>query len=109
LSGVQRDARAGNHPQGFKISKSQTKPVKKNPDLATQHNERIIGAAETGAPKRFRRLKWNELVTQGDFVSDGHRGFELWEGPTGFRADAFVKPIYRPDRRRLAKKAAMAG
>jgi len=53
------------------------------------------------APKRFRRLKWNELVTHGDFVSDGHQGFELWDGPTGFRADAFVKPIYRREKSRL--------
>lgn len=43
----------------------------------------------------FRRLKWNELVTRGDFVEDGHQGFALWEGPSGFRADAFVKPIFR--------------
>ncbi len=43
----------------------------------------------------FRLLKWNELVTRGDFVADESGGFELWEGPAGFRADAFVKPIYR--------------
>ena len=50
---------------------------------------------KAGVPERFRRLKWNELVCQGDFVTDEHRGFEPWEGPSGFRADAFVKPIYR--------------
>jgi len=31
----------------------------------------------------------------GDFEEDGHQGFELWDGPSGFRADAFVKTIYR--------------
>ena len=43
----------------------------------------------------LRRLEWDEVVTRGDFVGDELHGFELWEGPTGFRADAFVKPIYR--------------
>ena len=43
----------------------------------------------------FRLLEWNELVRRGDFVEDGHQGFEAWEGPAGFRADAFVKQIYR--------------
>jgi len=47
------------------------------------------------APLRVRRLKWNERVRAGDFVAALQRGFELWEGPTGFRADSFVKPIYR--------------
>jgi hypothetical protein len=45
--------------------------------------------------KHFRRLKMNELVGCGDFVADPHLGFKPWEGPTGFRADSFVKPIYR--------------
>jgi len=51
-------------------------------------------------PKRFRRLKRNELVTRGDFVADEQRGFEPWEGPSGFRADAFVKSVYRRHRSR---------
>lgn len=45
--------------------------------------------------KQLRRLKPNELVSHGDFVEDGRSGFEPWEGPGGFRADSFVKPIYR--------------
>jgi hypothetical protein len=47
------------------------------------------------APESFRLLEWNELVKRGDFVKDGRHGFEPWVGPSGFRADAFVKPIYR--------------
>jgi hypothetical protein len=47
------------------------------------------------APASLRLLKWNELVRRGDFVEDGRQGFEPWVGPGGFRADAFVKPIYR--------------
>ena len=45
--------------------------------------------------KNLRRLEWHEPVRRGDFVEDGHQGFEPWEGPAGFRADAFVKQIYR--------------
>jgi hypothetical protein len=48
-----------------------------------------------GVSKRFRLLKWTELVSRGDFVVDELRGFEPWEGPGGFKADSFVKPIYR--------------
>jgi hypothetical protein len=51
----------------------------------------------------LRRLKWNELVSRGDFVMDEHRDFEPWEGPSGFRADAFLKPIYRKRKHRLDK------
>jgi hypothetical protein len=52
-------------------------------------------------PKYLRRLKWNERVSRGDFVMDEHQGFEPWEGPGGFRADAFVKPIFRKRKHRL--------
>lgn len=55
---------------------------------------------DDGAARHFRRLKSNELVSQGDFVGDAQRGFELWEGPGGFRADAFVQPIYRRNGKR---------
>jgi hypothetical protein len=46
-------------------------------------------------PSGYRRLKWNEVVSVGDFVADGHQGFIPWEGPGGFRADSFEKTIYR--------------
>jgi len=52
-------------------------------------------AAKAGVQERFRRLKWNELVSRGDFVADEQRGFAPWEGPSGFRADAFERAIYR--------------
>jgi hypothetical protein len=51
--------------------------------------------AAAGIPKRFRRLKFNEMVIHGDFVADQFRRLEPWKGPSGFRADAFVRPIYR--------------
>lgn len=46
-------------------------------------------------PKRLRRLKWNELVRDGDFVKDERRAFNPWAGPSGFRAGSFLKTIYR--------------
>jgi hypothetical protein len=46
-------------------------------------------------PKSFRRLKWNELVSPGDFIADEHQGLEPWQGPSGFQADSFLQPIYR--------------
>jgi hypothetical protein len=56
----------------------------------------------------LRPLKWNERVCRGDFVEDGRAGFEPWVGPSGFRADAFVKQIYRRLKHQSAgtKKAA---
>jgi len=54
-------------------------------------------------PKRLRRLKWNVFVRCGDFVADKRHGFEPWEGPGGFRADAFIKTIYR----KLARQSAI--
>ena len=54
--------------------------------------------------ENLRPLKWDEVPRRGDFVEDGHNGFEPWLGPTGFRADAYVKQIFR----RL-KPAATAG
>ena len=44
---------------------------------------------------KLRLLKWNELPRRGDLVEDGRNGFEPWVGPTGFRADAYVKQIFR--------------
>ena len=62
----------------------------------------IASAAVVNVPNCLRPLKWNELVKPGDFVEDGRKGFEPWIGPSGFRADAFVKQIYRQLRRRTA-------
>ncbi len=53
--------------------------------------------ASTGIPNQFRLLMWDEVVRRGDFVADECQGFDLWEGPTGFRAGSYVTPIYRRD------------
>jgi hypothetical protein len=50
--------------------------------------------------EQLRPLKLNELVRRGDYVGNGHHGFEPWDGPGGFRADAFVQKIYRQRGRR---------
>jgi len=62
--------------------------------LAQQPDESEV-PSRNGVLDRFRRLKWNELVRQGDFVANGGRKLELWEGLNGFRADSYLKPIYR--------------
>lgn len=61
----------------------------------------------TDDTKRFRRLKFNELVSVGDYVAGKDNQFEPWDGPRGFQAGSFVQPIYRPHGRRAAasKKA----
>jgi hypothetical protein len=54
-----------------------------------------VGGAKADGPENFRRLNWDEQVKRGDFVEDGQQGFELWTGMVGFRADTFLKTIYR--------------
>ena len=51
-------------------------------------------SAKVVIPKNFRELKWNERVSPGDFVMNG-QDLEPWEGPSGFQAHSFVRPIYR--------------
>ena len=65
--------------------------------MTPTRNDFIEPAAAVTAtiPDCLRPLKWNERVCRGDFVEDGRAGFEPWVGPSGFRADAFVKQIYR--------------
>jgi hypothetical protein len=88
--------------------------MKPNLHLTEKNRGRVVNSAskptyqtcEVEAPtttnglERFRLLKRNELVRQGDFVSNEDRSLEPWEGPNGFRADAYVKPIYRRQERR---------
>jgi hypothetical protein len=62
------------------------------PTQQTGGTESLPGA---GVPERFRRLERNEMVFRGDFLASEHRTFEPWEGPGGFRAGTFMKPIYR--------------
>lgn len=75
-------------------------------DLAEREAVEDATAVEAGVPEGYRRLLWNEPVLDGDFVMDEQRGFELWDGPSGFRADSFVKPIYRRDKKRPIKEVA---
>lgn len=64
---------------------------------------KAAAAVKAALPEQFRLLKWNELVSRGDFIEDGHQGFEPWEGPSGFRAGSFVKQIFRRQNRRPAE------
>lgn len=51
----------------------------------------------------LRRLKWNEVAVVGDFTTNNLNGFELWDGPAGFQAGSFVRPIYRRSDQPLPK------
>jgi len=61
----------------------------------TQRTGEPDSSARASVPERLRRLKWNEVVWTGDFVADERLGLQPWEGPGGFRADSFARPIYR--------------
>ena len=52
-------------------------------------------AARADLPEGLRHLQSDELVRRGDLVEDDDRQFRPWEGPNGFQAKSFVKPIYR--------------
>lgn len=69
-------------------------PPIKPTNMITDPKQPVIANKVIGS-KHLRPLKWNELVKRGDFVDDGLQGFEPWVGPAGFRADMFVKQIYR--------------
>lgn len=73
--------------------------------IANQTRGASAAAAPAALPKDFRRLKWNEVVMPGDYLEDEQRGLEPWQGPGGFRADTFVKPIYRRGKVRLPRTA----
>jgi hypothetical protein len=98
----QEDGTSGNQQttDAMKSNFALTRKVRvPNGGMSIVPEENDAGAVEPAAtPKHLRRLKWNERVTRGDFVADGREGFEPWAGPAGFRADAFVKPIYRRSR-----------
>jgi hypothetical protein len=82
--------------------KSNPKPIQKNGDAATRGPlqsvplsiSTMIIAPAVGS-KEFRRLKWHELVSRGDCLMDESRVFAEWDGPFGFRASSFIKPVYR--------------
>ena len=44
---------------------------------------------------RFRRLKLGERVWTGDFIKSISGRYEPWDGPGGFCASSFAKPVYR--------------
>ena len=64
--------------------------------VAQWQSERLTGLR--GIPEvRFRRLKSNERVMLGDYLKDGDSSYLPWDGPGSFRADSFVKKVYRPE------------
>ena len=60
--------------------------------MESEHKPSSIVAND---PTRFRRLAQDELVRRGDLVENEQAELTEWEGPTGFRASSFKRPIYR--------------
>ena len=65
------------------------------PAKPTQRTVEPEAPTRASVPERFRRLKWNEMVWSCDFVADERLGLQPLEGPSGFRAGSFARPIYR--------------
>lgn len=70
--------------------------------IPDQTNARTSTARARAGTKQFRRLRGDEMVSRGDFIRNDRQEFEPWAGPSGFRADAFVNPIYRQTPARVA-------
>jgi hypothetical protein len=75
------------------------KPTSKQPKRRSRRSTEEIRDPVPGLdgkpPAGFRRLESNEPVVFGDYVEKADGSFHLWEGPTGFRADTFLKQVYR--------------
>jgi len=71
--------------------------------LAEWQRELLI-SLESRPEVRFRRVRADELVIPGDYIKDGEDRYEPWDGPRGFRAASFCKPVYRPEQRTHAPK-----
>jgi len=70
-----------------------------------QRNAEHEAAPAAGTQSGFRRLKWSELVTAGDYVKAESLEFQPWEGPGGFRAGSFTRPVYRMKRTAIPRLA----
>src|SRR5208283_4430339 len=86
-----------NHGKSFHSARRRRAHARRRDRAARQTPESLMNGADPSAIvlESLRLLKWNELVRRGDFVKDGRGGFEPWVGPSGFRADAFLKQVYR--------------
>jgi hypothetical protein len=59
----------------------------------------LVTSLESHPEVQFRRVRSNELVIPGDFIKDGEQAYQPWDGPRGFRAASFHKPVFRPEPR----------
>ena len=64
-------------------------------NIALARLRRMMEEPAPGLAAGFRRLEGNELVRHVDHVADERLGLQPWEGPGGFRAGSFARPIYR--------------
>ena len=94
LCEAQATGRQSEPPVGGRVRDSQMR----NLSRPRQRREERETAPAAGPRAGFRRLRSHELVFFGDYVEDESLGFQSWEGPGGFRAGSFVKPVYRMKR-----------
>ena len=57
----------------------------------------VLMSLDSQSGVRFRRVRPDELVNPGDYIKDDEDRYEPWDGPRGFRAASFCKPVYRPE------------
>ena len=89
-----KDARSKRSETTAKAERDRTRTMN-HPTKSMQRMVKPEALAGASAPECFRRLKWNEVVLSGDFISDKRLGLQPWEGPGGFRDGSFARPIYR--------------
>jgi hypothetical protein len=93
--------RCGNRVDG-KAQGTQGQPVRSR-KLAEWQNE-LVMSLDGRSGVRFRRVRSNEIVIPGDYIREGENCYEPWDGPRGFRAASFCKPVYRPEWKTHAPK-----
>ena len=64
-------------------------------DRDHMESERKPGSIVTVDLGRVRRLADDERVLRGDFIEHEPNQLTAWEGPNGFRASSFNRPVYR--------------
>jgi hypothetical protein len=74
-----------------------TKAGRRSPLKSTRPGHELGAPSNVNTPRSFRQLNGSELVRRGDFVMDDVQVLQPWDGPNGFRADAYVKPVYRSE------------
>jgi hypothetical protein len=93
--------RCGNRVDG-KAQETQGQPGRSRKPAEWQNE--LVMSLDGRSGVRFRRVRSNEIVIPGDYIREGENCYEPWDGPRGFRAASFCKPVYRPEWKTHAPK-----